>query len=74
MSLPAVVQHLHVLEASCLVRSDGSRVRTCWMEPAALWPVEQWISAPRSSWQRRLERLREYLAESKAEPPKESTR
>jgi DNA-binding transcriptional ArsR family regulator len=75
MSLPAVVQHLHVLEASGLVRSEKiGRVRTCRIEPAALRPVEQWISARRLSWERRLERLDEYLAESDAEPPKEGTR
>jgi DNA-binding transcriptional ArsR family regulator len=75
MSLPAVVQHLHVLEASGLVRSNKiGRVRTCRIEPAALRPVEQWISARRTSWERRLERLGEYLAESNSEPPKEGTR
>jgi DNA-binding transcriptional ArsR family regulator len=41
MSLPTVVQHLHVLEASGLVRSEKiGRVRTCRVEPAALQPVE----------------------------------
>jgi hypothetical protein len=48
-------------------------VRTCRVEPAALRPVEQWISARRLSWERRLERLGEYLAEVNAEPPKEGT-
>jgi DNA-binding transcriptional ArsR family regulator len=75
MSLPAVVQHLHVLEASGLVRSEKiGRVRTCRIEPAALRPVEQWISARRTGWERRFERLGEYLAEGDAEPPREGTR
>jgi DNA-binding transcriptional ArsR family regulator len=75
MSLPAVVQHLHVLEASGLVRSEKiGRVRTCRIEPAALRPVEQWISARRASWEHRFERLGEYLAERDAEPPEEGTR
>jgi hypothetical protein len=74
MSLPAVVQHLHVLEAIGLVRSEKTgRVRTCRVEPAALRPVEQWISARRWSWERRLGRLGEYLAESNAEPSEEGT-
>ena len=65
MSLPAVVQHLQVLETSGLVRSEKiGRVRTCQLEPAALRPVEQWISARRSNWERRLDRLGDYLAES----------
>ena len=68
MSLPAVVQHLQVLETSGLVRSEKvGRVRTCRMEPAALRPVEQWISARRSSWERRFDRLGDYLAESDEE-------
>src|SRR3981081_2005405 len=37
MSLAGVVQHLQVLEASGLVRSEkGGRVRTCRIEPARL--------------------------------------
>src|ERR671930_1116863 len=75
MSLPAVVQHLQVLEASGLVRSEKiGRVRTCEIEPAALRPVEQWITARRSNWERRLDRLGDYLAESEDEPSKPGPR
>jgi DNA-binding transcriptional ArsR family regulator len=64
MSLPAVFQHLQVLEASGLVRSEKvGRVRTCRIEPRALRSVEQWISARRTIWERRLDRLGEYLAQ-----------
>src|SRR5436305_2564365 len=74
MSLPAVVQHLQVLETSGLVRSEKvGRVRICQIEPAALRPVEQWISARRSNWMHRLDRLGDYLAESDDEPPKAGT-
>ena len=63
MSLPAVVQHLHVLEASGLVRSEKvGRVRTCRIEPTALRMAEQWITERRTGWERRLDRLGEYLA------------
>jgi DNA-binding transcriptional ArsR family regulator len=69
ISLPAVVQHLHVLEASGLVRSTkAGRVRTCRMEPAALRTAERWIEARRTSWERRLDRLGDYLAEHADEP------
>jgi DNA-binding transcriptional ArsR family regulator len=69
MSLSAVVQHLQVLQGSGLVRSEKvGRVRTCRIEPAALRPVEQWIGARRSSWERRLDRLGEFLAEGNDEP------
>src|SRR5713226_4519757 len=58
MSLSAVVQHLQVLEASGLVRSEKTgRVRTCRIEPAVLRTAEQWISERRTSWERRLDRL-----------------
>jgi DNA-binding transcriptional ArsR family regulator len=63
MSLPAVVQHLQVLEASGLVRSEKvGRVRTCRIEPQALSLAEQWINDRRTAWERRLDRLGEYLA------------
>jgi DNA-binding transcriptional ArsR family regulator len=62
MSLPAIVQHLAVLEASGLVVSEKvGRVRTCRMEPAALSLAEQWIDERRSDWERRLDRLGDYL-------------
>jgi DNA-binding transcriptional ArsR family regulator len=63
MSLPAVVQHLQVLEASGLVRSQkAGRVRTCHIEPAALRSAEQWIAERRTVWERRLDRLGDLLA------------
>jgi DNA-binding transcriptional ArsR family regulator len=62
MSLPAAMQHLGVLEAAGLVRSEKvGRVRTCAIEPGALSQVEQWINARRSEWEQRLDRLGEYL-------------
>ena len=68
MSLPAVIQHLHVLEASGLVRSEKrGRVRTCRIEPAALTSAEQWITARRTAWERRLDRLGAHLAEHPAD-------
>jgi DNA-binding transcriptional ArsR family regulator len=60
MSLSAVVQHLAVLEASGLVRSEKTgRVRTCRIEPAALKSAEDWIGARRAQWERRFDRLAE---------------
>ncbi len=68
MSLPAVMQHLAVLETSGLVRSAKSgRVRTCRINPQALSLAEQWISARRSEWERRLDQLGDYLATLKTE-------
>ena len=71
MSLPAVVQHLKVLEASGLVRSQKSgRVRTCAIEPAALRAAERWIHERRTLWERRLDRLGDVLA-ALADQPEE---
>jgi DNA-binding transcriptional ArsR family regulator len=73
MSLPAVVQHLHVLETSGLVRSEKvGRVRTCRIEPAALRTAEHWITERRANWERRLDRLGEYLAKHPEEPEQRS--
>ncbi len=63
MSLPAVMQHLAVLEASGLVRSEKSgRVRTCRVAPEALSLAERWINDRRTEWENRLDRLGDYLA------------
>jgi DNA-binding transcriptional ArsR family regulator len=73
ISLAAVVQHLQVLEASGLVRSEKvGRVRTCRIEPSALRTAEQWIAERRTGWERRLDRLGDYLAEQPDEPGKET--
>src|SRR5450830_1162338 len=69
MSLPAVVQHLQVLESSGLIRTEKiGRVRTCRLEPASLGAAEHWITERRTTWERRLDRLGDYLADSTDEP------
>ena len=68
MSLPAVMQHLAVLEGSGLVVSEKiGRVRMCRIEPRALSLAEQWISTRRTEWERRLDRLGDYLEDLKKE-------
>jgi DNA-binding transcriptional ArsR family regulator len=68
MSLPAVMQHLAVLETSGLVQSEKTgRVRTCRINPAALAEAERWIVSRRMEWERRLDRLGEYLDALKSE-------
>jgi DNA-binding transcriptional ArsR family regulator len=63
MSLPAIVQHLQVLERCGLVASTKiGRVRTCRLEPERLATVEDWIVDRRRTWNRRLDRLGEVLA------------
>src|SRR5580693_2279197 len=70
MSLPAVMQHLAVLEESGLVRSEKiGRVRTCRIETKALGIAEQWINQRRLEWERHFDRLGEYLETLKKEGP-----
>ena len=66
MSLPAVFQHLKILESSGLVRSEKTgRVRTCSIEPAALTRAEGWIASRQMAWERRLDRLGSFLDHTK---------
>jgi DNA-binding transcriptional ArsR family regulator len=74
MSLPAVIQHLRLLEASGLIRSEKvGRVRTCRIESSALQTTEQWIAQRRTSWEERLDRLGEYLAEHPDSPDRQAS-
>ena len=64
MSLPAVMQHLQVLENAGLVRSaKAGRVRTCHLEPAGLRMVETWLGRQRTDWEHRLDALGDLLQE-----------
>jgi DNA-binding transcriptional ArsR family regulator len=74
MTMSAVVQHLHVLEASGLVRSEkAGRVRTCRIEQRALGAAEQWIADRRAAWERRLDRLGEFLEQDAKRKPRRRT-
>jgi DNA-binding transcriptional ArsR family regulator len=64
ITLAAVVQHLQVLERSGLVHTQKlGRVRTCRMEPRGLSIAERWIDERRSLWEKRLDRLGDFLGE-----------
>jgi DNA-binding transcriptional ArsR family regulator len=64
LTLPAVVQHLQVLESSGLITTEKvGRVRTCRIEPVALRTAEQWLAERRSTWERRFDRLEQILAD-----------
>jgi DNA-binding transcriptional ArsR family regulator len=64
MSLAAVVQHVQVLEACGVVRTEKvGRTRMCRIEPAAMTAAEHWIADRRRGWEARLDRLGDVLAE-----------
>jgi DNA-binding transcriptional ArsR family regulator len=73
MSLAAVLQHVQVLEACGLVRSQKiGRTRTCSINPVGLRSAETWISERRALWERRLDRLGGYLADAGCGMPPEA--
>jgi DNA-binding transcriptional ArsR family regulator len=64
VTLAAVVQHLQVLEARGLVRTEKlGRVRTCQIDPAGLSVAAEWIADRRTIWERQLDRLADILVE-----------
>jgi DNA-binding transcriptional ArsR family regulator len=63
MSLPAVVQHLAVLERAGIVTSAKvGRVRTYQLAPDALTAAGAWIARQRLPAERRLDRLGHHLS------------
>lgn len=70
ISLPAVMQHLAVLEGAGLLNSEKrGRVRTCALAPGALTEVEGWISARRKMVEARLDRLGQFLDQQEKDKP-----
>jgi DNA-binding transcriptional ArsR family regulator len=68
MSLAAVVQHVQLLEASGLIRTQKTgRVRSCHLDRDVLSQAETWLSQRRTMWEDNLDRLGEMLAKQKAE-------
>ena len=62
MSLPAVSKHLKVLErAGLITRSREAQWRPCRLEPRALKGIDDWLARYRALWERRLDRLDDYL-------------
>jgi DNA-binding transcriptional ArsR family regulator len=71
MTLAAVVQHLQVLEACGIVRSEKvGRVRTCRLEPSGLDQLGDWIAARRTRAERQLDRLGQVLDDIEAKETK----
>ena len=69
MSLPAVVQHLQVLEAAGLVKTEKiGRVRSCTLDTMAMSLAERWINDRRTQWEQRLDRLGDFLDQTRDDP------
>lgn len=64
ITLTAVGQHLAVLEACGLVRTEKvGRVRTCRFESKGLTVLQSWITHHRTVWEQNLDRLGDVLAD-----------
>jgi DNA-binding transcriptional ArsR family regulator len=62
VSLPAVSQHLKVLEQAGLIlrRRDGPR-RPCQIRPERLAEAMTWLNLTRQAWEARFDRLARFL-------------
>jgi DNA-binding transcriptional ArsR family regulator len=75
MSMPAIVQHLKVLQDAGIVTSEKvGRVRTVQLAPDALSPGAAWIGRQRLPAERQLDRLGAVLAPGDTTPPTENDR
>ena len=64
ITVTAVAQHLQVLEESGLARTEKTgRVRTCRIEPSGFDALERWIADHRTQWEKKLDRLGQFLIE-----------
>jgi DNA-binding transcriptional ArsR family regulator len=68
MALPSFMQHLRVLETASLITSaKEGRVRTYRLTPHPLDAAEDWMTAQRRLWERRLDQFDEYVTNLKEE-------
>lgn len=70
ISQPAVSKHLKVLETAGLIaRGRDAQWRPSEVRTGALDDVDAWMSEFRRTWERRLDRLGDYLGEIQQNPP-----
>ena len=66
MSMPGLLKHVRILEQAHLVTTQKQgRVRHCRLDLGHLDDAEQWIQTYRRRWERRLDRLGDYLERQK---------
>jgi DNA-binding transcriptional ArsR family regulator len=70
MSLPAVQQHLALLEQAGLVATTKvGRQRLCRLQGETLREVEIWLAERRLGWNRKLDRLEAHLGKETEDDP-----
>jgi len=63
MALPSFMKHIRYLEKSGWIRTRKTgRVRTCTLEKTSFNVIETWLSAQRSIWDGRTDRLERFVS------------
>ncbi|HXE33091.1 MAG TPA: metalloregulator ArsR/SmtB family transcription factor [Verrucomicrobiae bacterium] len=71
MSMAAISKHLKVLEnAGLITRARAAQWRPCRIKAAPLKEVADWVETYRMAWEKRLDRLHDYLTEVQAKEKK----
>jgi DNA-binding transcriptional ArsR family regulator len=71
MSMAAISKHLKVLEQAGLIsRGRAAQWRPCRIKAAPLKEVADWIENYRMAWEKRLDRLHDYLEDVQAKEKK----
>jgi DNA-binding transcriptional ArsR family regulator len=71
MSMAAISKHLKVLEQAGLIsRGRAAQWRPCRITAAPLKEVADWVESYRMAWEKRLDRLHDYLVEVQAKEKK----
>jgi DNA-binding transcriptional ArsR family regulator len=70
MSLPAVSQHLKVLErAGLIARGRDGQKRPCSLRADRLAEATRWLNHTREAWEARFDRLERFLATTETPQP-----
>ena len=73
MALPSFMEHIELLEECGVVRTEKvGRTRIYTLTPVLLKEGEGWLARQRSMWERRLDRLDNYLLRLHSERKKKS--
>jgi DNA-binding transcriptional ArsR family regulator len=71
MSMAAISKHIKVLEnAGLITRGRAAQWRPCRIHPAALKNVADWVENYRMAWEKRLDRLHDYMGGLQAKEKK----
>jgi DNA-binding transcriptional ArsR family regulator len=71
MSMAAISKHLKVLEQAGLIsRGRAAQWRPCRIKAAPLKEVADWVESYRMAWEKRLDRLHDYLEDMQAKEKK----